>query len=318
MSGSPMPGRCPARVSAIMAACNVERTIEQAVRSVLEQTHPVHELIIVDDGSTDATAAVVGRIDESRVRLFSQANRGPSAARNAGIALASGDYIACIDGDDRWHPDKLAQQLARLHAEPAARVCYGWTDRVDAHGRRMHTDRRAAPQGDVHRALLAGNFITSGSNTLIERDALIRAGGFDETLRSVEDWELHVRLAARHPFVSTGSVVVDYRLTSGSLSSDLAGMEAAFLAARDKVFGALIIAEPRLHRQCTASFHRYLAKRCLQDGLSTSALRASVHHGLIALRTEPLNVRLNLQMLMASFRAVRQQARASSGAPSSS
>jgi len=114
-----------------MAACDAEGTIAAAVRSVFEQSHPVHELIVVDDGSSDTTTTVLQALAEPRLRLLRQPNRGPSAARNAAIAVATGDYIACIDSDDHWHPDNLAQQIARLQDEPSARVCYGWTDRVE-------------------------------------------------------------------------------------------------------------------------------------------------------------------------------------------
>lgn len=110
------------RVSCIIPAFNSERFVGEAIASVLAQSHQPVEVIVVDDGSTDATADAVRRCGPA-VRYIHQPNAGPPAARNAGIRVARGDFIAFLDADDRWHPEKLARQLALFDAEPGLDCC---------------------------------------------------------------------------------------------------------------------------------------------------------------------------------------------------
>ena len=115
----------PARVSVVITTYNYERFVAAAIESVLRQTVRPDEIVVVDDGSTDATAAVVARYAARGVRYIRQANAGPGAARNRGIRETRGDLIAFLDADDRWLPDKLARQLAHLRRYPAAGLVTG-------------------------------------------------------------------------------------------------------------------------------------------------------------------------------------------------
>lgn len=247
-----------------MAAYNAARTIETAVKSVLYQTTPPVELIIVDDGSTDNTRQVVAGIDAPYLRVISQTNQGPSAARNAGIAAATGEFIACIDADDIWLEDKLAAQRQALQNNENAVLAYGWANIVDDDLKYAHPDQRAVHAGDVYQYLLRENFIVSGSNSMMLRSAVEKVGGFDTSLMAVEDWELHVRLAAVGAFVCVPSVVVNYRKSQHSLSSNTALMEASFLAAKAKIFAVAPNRHAALESKCTAAFYAYLTARALQ------------------------------------------------------
>ena len=275
------------RVSVVMAAYNAAATIESAVTSVRRQTMPDFELLVVDDGSTDDTAAVLAAIDEPRLRVIRQANAGPAAARNRAIAASRADYVACVDADDLWAPDKLAWQLTALTAAPDAAVAYGWTDVVDADLAHAYSDRRIRRDGDVYAALLRSNFIFSGSNTMMRRSILERVGGFDEAMRAVEDWELHVRIANRHPFVCVPRVLLRYRLTDDSLSSRIDVMEAAFAYACTKIFAAAPPEHARLESRCRAAFYLYLATRAAQIGRNPRERLTALRFAFRSLRLAP-------------------------------
>jgi glycosyl transferase family 2 len=135
---------------------------------------------------------------------------------------------------------------------------------VDQDLRFVHRDRRATYSGDVYAKLLRENFIVSGSNSMVRRSVLENVGGFDESLRAVEDWELHVRLAAASEFVNVPRVVVHYRKSENTLSSDTVLMQQSFLAARTKIFAVAPDEHRALQPKCTAAFYRYLATRSLQ------------------------------------------------------
>src|SRR5688572_4229057 len=183
------------KVSVIIASYNYGRFVGQAIRSVLDQTWRDREVIVVDDGSTDDTAAVVRTFGDS-VRAIHQANRGLSGARNTGLRAASGQYVACLDSDDLWLPDKLARQVAVLDARPDVGLVYA--DAVyfdDASGTSLgrHGERYRHADGHVTADLITrGNFIPSPT-PLFRRAAVDVVGDFDETLRHSEDWDMWIR-----------------------------------------------------------------------------------------------------------------------------
>jgi len=183
-----------ARVSVIVPVFNGEKYIAEALESVLSQTYPDVECIVVDDGSTDRTADIVRGFGE-RVRYLYQENAERSAARNAGIALASGDFLSFLDADDLLAPCKLAEQIAFLEASPGYDAVYSRvTYFQDTGNRNFFTVRRITPSGDITLPLLLGNFITMNS-PLIRRAAVERVSGFDPSLTRYEDWDFLLRLA---------------------------------------------------------------------------------------------------------------------------
>jgi glycosyltransferase involved in cell wall biosynthesis len=183
------------RVSVVIPAYNRANTIARAVASALAQDPPPFEVIVVDDGSTDATREVVEAIADPRLRLVSQPNAGASAARNRGIAEARGGLIAFLDSDDEWLPGKLAAQVARFRAaSPRLGLVYTGFESIAADGSR--TVHRARARGWIYRDLLARNVVTGcGSTAMMTRAALELAGGFDPTLAANEDYDLVLRIA---------------------------------------------------------------------------------------------------------------------------
>jgi len=201
----------PSLVSVVIPSFNGARLLAEAVESVLAQTHPAVETIVVDDGSTDDTPALVARWGD-RIRYLRQANRGVCAARNAGLAAARGVYVTFLDHDDRFTPEKLARQAAVLDAHPDAGVVYtGWRF-IDAEGRPFPPVAWPRHEGDVLAELVIANFVFLGA-VMVRRSLLAETGGFDEALRGAEDWELWLRLA-RHGarWACVDAPLFEYRL----------------------------------------------------------------------------------------------------------
>ncbi|MEM7376180.1 MAG: glycosyltransferase [Pseudomonadota bacterium] len=186
-----------ARVSVVVPTHNRRHTLEAALDSVAAQTHTPHETIVVDDGSDDGTTAWL-RAKRPKVITVQQANRGVSAARNRGIALATGDWIALLDSDDAWQPTKLAVQLAALRTAPDHRLCH--TDEIwIRNGVRVNPKRRHAKHGGhIFRHCLPLCAI-SPSAALIHRSVFDDIGPFDEALPACEDYDYWLRLCSREP-----------------------------------------------------------------------------------------------------------------------
>ncbi len=184
-------------VSVVMPAFNVAWCVGAAVDSVLAQTYAARELIVVNDGSTDDTRAVLGRYD-GRITVVDQDNRGMCAARNAAIRRARGKYIAFLDADDRWLPTKLAQQVALLESHAEIGFCSTAARVEDENGRLLNHWRCRSGRTRMLETLFAENAaIAGGCSAVVARRHLVEEVGlFDETLRGFEDPDLWIRLAA--------------------------------------------------------------------------------------------------------------------------
>src|SRR6266478_2041530 len=175
---------CVGLVSVIIPAYNASVTIERTLGSVVNQTYSNLEVLVVDDGSTDETALLVQRMADAdpRIRLLQKPNGGLVSARNFGIAHASGEFIAPIDADDLWHPEKIAKQV-RLMRERADRcgLVYCWSREIDAHDRLLRDVSPCSLRGNVYAALIIRNFVSSGA-PLVRKRCVEEVGGYDATL----------------------------------------------------------------------------------------------------------------------------------------
>ena len=205
-------------VSVVVPAYNAAGFVRAAVISALEQSHRSIEVIVVDDGSTERVEWVVD-LDRGRVRYQWQKNGGPSSARNAGARLARGDLLAFLDADDLWAPTKIERQVAALEASPAAAISYGMFAGIDEAGNPLPRPRRERPSGDVAVALFMYNFITT-SSVVVRRACFDDAGGFDESLRWSEDYDLWMRIAERHEAVCVEGTIGSYRMSTHGLSRE--------------------------------------------------------------------------------------------------
>lgn len=188
------------RIAIVTPAFNVAPYIGDAIVSVLAQTHRDWTMAVVDDGSTDATAAVAARFAYPGLRLLRQANAGVSAARNRGLAATEAEAVLFLDADDWLATGALAELAAALEAGPAAVAVVGAYVKVPG----AHRVRRPV-SGDLLRALLVRNPFVNGGHVLIRRAALEAAGPFRGDLRYGEDWEFWTRLARLGPFAAARS-----------------------------------------------------------------------------------------------------------------
>jgi glycosyltransferase involved in cell wall biosynthesis len=209
-------------VSVIVPAFNAEATIDETLRSVRFQTHRQLEIVVVDDGSTDGTRAVVDRhvADDARVRVIEQANRGPSSARNHGIEVTGGAFIAPVDADDLWAPDKIARQLRAAVADKDIGLVYTWFAVIDERSCIRFLDSRSEAEGHVVEALCGRNIVANGSSPLMTRQAVETAGGYDEGLLGCEDYKLYFKIAEKFRFALIRDFLTGYRDLAESQSSN--------------------------------------------------------------------------------------------------
>ena len=207
-------------VSVVIPTYNRAGLIRETIESVRRQTYARWELIVVDDGSTDDTETVLGRVTEGRIRYVSQANAGQGAARNRGVAAAAGELLAFLDSDDQWHPGKLESQVALFARRPDTGLVYADAFiRGDDGMKGRHFERVRPHDGNVVQALLRSNFVVT-STVAVRRRLVEAVGGFDEdpALRNVEDYDLWLRLAPTTCFASLCEPLATYRVHPGNTS----------------------------------------------------------------------------------------------------
>ncbi len=271
-------------ISVIIPAYNAEHTILDTIKSVQQQTFSDYEIIVINDGSEDRTLELVEQVEDPRVKVFSYKNGGLSTARNRGIARATSEYITFLDADDLWTPDKLEAQLAALQKHPEAGVAYSWTNFMDEQGESFRAGEPIWFEGNVYAELLSDNFIASGSNPLIRKKAIESVGEFDTTLRSCEDWDYMLRLAARWAFVVVPKPQILYRLSLGTMSSKINVMEEAHLIVIEKAFQSIPPELKPLKNKVLANMYRIMAHLCLTRipnaagvGLASQKLQTAIY-----------------------------------------
>lgn len=222
-------------VSVIIPAYNQGHFLAAAVQSVLDQTHAAVEILVVDDGSTDNTRTVVAHFTDPRLRYIYQENRGLSGARNTGIRHATGDYISYLDSDDQFLPHKLALMVDLLETRPNIGFVAGQAVPIDEQGQpigKIFDD--GLPLREVD--LLLHNPLHVGS-VLLRSDCQRRAGFFDESLRSYEDWDMWLRLARQGCRMAWLDQPVSlYRFHGAQMTRDGQQMTTATFAVLDKLF----------------------------------------------------------------------------------
>jgi hypothetical protein len=211
-------------VSVVIPTYNSGRFLAQALDSVLAQTLPPEEVIVVDDGSRDDTSDRV-KPYAGRVRVIRQENQGVAAARNRGLGEATGDVIAFLDADDVWHPRKLEMQVQALAENPdlvlLGTALFDWPGQVPA--MTAVSTRDVTPVS--YRRLVVKNYFAT-SALVVRRQALEKAGTFDTALSGPEDYDLWLRVAALGPVGNLNLALTGYRSVVGSLSKHAVNMEA--------------------------------------------------------------------------------------------
>lgn len=214
------------KVSVVITAYNAMVYLPETMQSVLQQTFSDFEVVLVNNGSTDHIVEWVSLLNEPRIKLFSQKNRGIPGGLNRGIAEAQGEYIAFLDADDLWDSTKLEKQVSILDEHPEVGLVYSWFALIDKRSEDMRgllsnqTLVKYAIEGDVSRQILEQNFIGCGSSAMVRRACIDAVGMFDSNFTSAADWDMWVRLALRYPFKVICEPLTYYRKHSNSMTSN--------------------------------------------------------------------------------------------------
>ena len=210
-------------VSVIIPTYNRANLVGKAIKSVLSQTYQDFEIIVIDDGSTDNTREVIRGFKDKRVKYIKEykKNRGISVTRNIGIKMARGKYIALLDSDDEFLPERLRKQVQLLQNKSSeVGVVCSWSYNIDEKGN--YISKRCLPKKDgyIYEDLLSTNPI-SLPTVLIRKECFNRVGFFDDLLNAQEDWDMWIRIAKYYRFALIKIPLVKYRLHTNQLSRNL-------------------------------------------------------------------------------------------------
>jgi glycosyltransferase involved in cell wall biosynthesis len=295
-------------VSVVIPAYNAAATLDETLRSARSQTHHALEIIVVDDGSTDATRSLAHQhaaVDD-RVQVVTQKNAGVAAARNNGWRRARSDLIAFLDADDLWAPTKIERQLRALEAGgPRVGLVYCWYVRIDGTGAIISAAEGPRYEGDVLDRLFVDNFVGNGSSPLVRRQALIDANGFESALRNAgaegcEDLLFYCRVAEKYRFAVVPEHLIGYRSLPQNMSSDRPRMLRSWMLVVDE----MLARHPQHRKPLIRGLRDYGgwltrdAVHLAAHGQSVQMLRFLLAHGypLIALRVARDAVRVLTQV----------------------
>ena len=275
-------------VSVVVPCFNAARTLLRTLQSAQQQTYRNLEIVIIDDGSTDSTYEIATQFagNDSRTRVLRQPNRGVAAARNLGIAHAQGEYVAPLDADDLWVPQKVELQVKKILNDTSIGLVYGWFDNINDDDEIIPGGSRSRHEGYVLSDLCAIDFVGNGSNPLMRTSTVREVGGYDAELRAqsaegCEDWKLAIQIAERHKFAVVPEILVGYRHSRGNMSDHTATMIRST---------RLVAAEVAMrHPELAGILHEHIGERlfsysvkCVKQGRWSDAfslLRQAVPYG---------------------------------------
>ncbi|MFO1034109.1 MAG: glycosyltransferase family A protein [Hyphomicrobiales bacterium] len=298
------------RASIIVPAYNVAATVRETLAALSRQTFVDFELIVIDDGATDETPALLKAHDDPRLRVIRQRNRGLAGARNSGIHHARGEFIAFCDADDVWEPEKLERHIAHLTANPDVGLSYAGSSMINEEGVFLKVAQRPKLKGITPADIFRRNPIGNGSSAVFRREALMalrhrppqeteRDWWFDETLRQSEDIDAWMRFALTTDWKIEGipGLLTRYRIQRGGLSANLGKQFETWCRMRDKVRD-LSPAFAAKHGPSAEAYQlRYLARRAFMmgDGKTARLLaRRALATSRSPLRQEPVKTLITL------------------------
>jgi glycosyltransferase involved in cell wall biosynthesis len=291
-------------VSVIIPAFDAAEHIRQALNSVLSQTYRTLEIIVVDDGSSDATIAIVDEFlkKDIRFRLIRQSNLGVGAARNTAIRKARGKYIAPLDADDFWFPKKLEKQVACMEQSGGETgLVYCWNTLIDEHGNSLGNADPYAVEGRLRHVLLLRNFLGNASTPLFRAAALEKVGLYltraeQGGAQGCEDWDLALRIAETFSVRLVPEFQVAYRQTNSSMSLQTESMAASFAVLMRRARQRNCDLPSTTFRWSAGYFYLYLLQKCIMWAHYPRSLRywkrAVCANPLLLLTTEIYRVLL--------------------------
>jgi hypothetical protein len=258
-------------VSVVIPARNAAATVRETIASVRAQTCQDLEVIVVDDGSSDATAVIARQqsSEDPRIRVVSITHSGVAVARNTGIAMSRGEFIAPLDADDIWHPEKVARQLALLRSDEEVGLVYTLHRRIDLQGRVLGNSGRGPFEGYVYLRMLLHNFVGNGSSAIIRRRALEQVGGYEPNLhrrgaQGCEDYLLQLLVSRAWKVGLVPEYLTGYRKLPGAMSSDAERMARSRLLVLEHVAHQFPETPPRILAASEAMARFRLAKAMLR------------------------------------------------------
>jgi glycosyltransferase involved in cell wall biosynthesis len=270
-------------VSVVIPSYNAARYVRAAIDSVLQQSFTDFEVLVVDDGSTDDTRAVVSEYGHP-VRYLHKPNGGVSTARNHGIAASTGRYVALLDADDTWFPPKLERQLEAMARAPGIRLSSTGYRFVDDELRPLRDARPQHFENSFEGPLLHG-VVSSVSTLVAERTLFDEVGGFDPQLSQCADWDMWIRLGRRTQFLPVDDILATYRQHNTNMSRSVALLERDSRRVLEKAFSDPLTPEP-VRRRANRTFGRnwmVLAGSYYHAGEYRDFMRCAVN----ALRLDP-------------------------------
>jgi glycosyltransferase involved in cell wall biosynthesis len=272
------------KVSVIIPSFNSMAYLPDTLSSVLEQTFTDFEVLIIDDGSSDNIVQWASEITDPRVKLISQKNQGASAARNTGITQSQAEYIAFLDADDLWAPTKLEKQVRYLDDNPSIGVVHAWMFFVDKDGNSTGRVIPSSSEGMIWKQLLEKNTIAC-LTVMVRRCCFDKAGLFDCSLRSVEDWDMWIRIAIHYPFAVIEEPLAYYRQRPNSKSRNCQAAEKAFHAVIEKAFEHVSLEVLPLKDRSYGHANLCLAWKALQS--ANTDYKLSLHYRALAISSYP-------------------------------
>ncbi len=258
-------------VSIVIPAYNAEQYLGETIESVLAQTFDDFELLIIDDGSTDNTAEIVSNysLKDNRVKLISQENQGVSIARNTGIKIAKGEYIAFLDSDDKWLPNKLAAHIEHFEKTPDLGISFARVEFITFDGKSTNYFSRSRLSKIAPKHLYYENIIITPSNVVIRRNIFDNIAGFDSNLSGTEDAELFFRIIYQGwKIEGIDKVLVCYRTNQAGISSNLYRMEEDWNKFNLKIKTYAPEFVNQHYKYAKAFFLRYLARKTVRNQIS--------------------------------------------------
>jgi len=257
----------PKSVSVVIPAYNYGRFIADTIRSVLDQTLPPSEIIIVDDGSTDQTAAVVAAFGDA-VRYIRQDHAGVCAARNRGVNESLGELVAFLDADDTWEPANLEKQIARFETDEEIGLVHCGMREFDGEtGETTRFYMDGAEHGVADNLLLWEGATIAGPGAItVSRKAFDRVGGFDTRMKVGEDWDFCYRVARLFKIGFVAEPLVNYRNHDAAAHLNVENMERGMLMFYEKAFATNDPEILKLRRRAYGNFHRVMAGSYLHAG----------------------------------------------------
>ncbi|RYG15458.1 glycosyltransferase family 2 protein, partial [bacterium] len=271
-------------VSVVVPVYNAEAWLPLTLESACQQTLREIEILVVDDGSSDRTADIAREFSrrDPRVRLILRKNGGVGAARNTAISEARGKYVAPLDADDLWSPDKLAAQVTCMEAGGEQMgMCYCWSEKIDARGETITAGFPFEIEGSVLRPLVLRNFVGSGSVPMFRTATLAKVGGYLERseqggVQGCEDWDLSLRIAEHYQVGLVRRCLVGYRQIADCMSLNSEGMSRSYEVVMDRAKARNTGLPPEAFRWSAGNFYSYLVSKCYLWGDYSGCLHSMV------------------------------------------